>query len=76
MQGWLNDGGHSGYANQFAIDVLGLDANYAPQVDDKDENTSYAGWDREIIAPADGTIVYAATMFPTTRPQTDLIKTC
>jgi len=64
MQGWSNDGGHSGYANQFAIDVLGLDANYAPQVDDKDENTSYAGWDREIIAPADGTIVYARNDVP------------
>jgi peptidase M23-like protein len=59
MQGWINDGGHSGYANQLAIDVLGLDANYAPQTNDKDENSSYAGWDREIMAPADGTVVYA-----------------
>jgi hypothetical protein len=63
-QGWANDGGHSGYANQFAIDVLGLDGNYAPQIDDKDENTSYAGWDRAIIAPADGTVVYARNDVP------------
>jgi len=64
MQGWVNDGGHAGYANQFAVDVLGLDANYAPQTNDKDENTSYAGWDREIIAPADGTVVYARNDVP------------
>ena len=44
MQGWVNDGGHAGYANQFAVDVLGLDPNYAPQLNDKDENASYAGW--------------------------------
>jgi hypothetical protein len=64
MQGWINDGGHAGYANQFAIDVLGLDANYAPQVNDKDENASYAGWDREIVAPAAGTVVYARNDVP------------
>ena len=64
VQGWANDGGHAGHANQFAIDVLGLDPNYAPQVNDKDENTSYAGWDREIIAPADGTVVYARNDVP------------
>ena len=64
MQGWINDGGHSGYANQFAIDVLGLDANFAPQVNDKDENESYAGWDREILAPADGTVVYVRNDVP------------
>jgi hypothetical protein len=64
MQGWINDGGHSGYANQFAVDVLGLDANYAPRVNDKDENESYAGWNREILAPADGTVVYARNDVP------------
>jgi hypothetical protein len=63
-QGWVNDGGHSGYANQFAIDVLGLDPNYAPQTNDKDVNTSYAGWDREILAPAGGTVVYARNDVP------------
>jgi peptidase M23-like protein len=64
MQGWVNDGGHSGYANQFAVDVMGLDANYAPQINDKDENESYAGWDREILAPADGMVVYARNDVP------------
>jgi hypothetical protein len=64
MQGWVNDGGHSGYANQFAIDVLALDPNYAPQTNDKDENTSYSGWDREVLAPADGTVVYARNDVP------------
>jgi hypothetical protein len=54
MQGWINDGGHAGYANQFAIDVLGLDDNYAPQVNDKDENASYAGWDRKSSCPGGG----------------------
>jgi hypothetical protein len=64
MQGWINDGGHAGYANQFAIDVLGLDGNYAPQVNDRDENASYVGWDREIVAPAAGTVVYARNDVP------------
>jgi hypothetical protein len=64
VQGWINDGGHSAYANQFAIDVLGLDANYAPQTNDNDENTSYAGWDREILAPAAGTVIYARNDVP------------
>ncbi len=64
MQGWINDGGHAGYANQFAIDVLALDANYAPQVNDKDENASYAGWDREIVAPGAGTVVYVRNDVP------------
>jgi len=64
VQGWINDGGHSGYANQFAIDVLGVDGNYAPQANEKDENEAYAGWDREILAPADGTVVYARNDVP------------
>jgi len=35
-----------------------------PQLNDKDENASYAGWNREIIAPADGTVVYVRNDVP------------
>jgi hypothetical protein len=38
-------GGHGGvYGSDFAIDLRGLDENYAEQKDDADENSSAAGW--------------------------------
>jgi murein DD-endopeptidase MepM/ murein hydrolase activator NlpD len=36
-----------------------LDENYAEQKNDADENASSAGWGREILAPAAGTVTYA-----------------
>lgn len=54
-----NDGGHPNRSGQFAIDALGVDENYAPVSSPDDVNTAYAGWGREIIAPADGTVVVA-----------------
>ncbi|MBI4912289.1 MAG: M23 family metallopeptidase [Acidobacteria bacterium] len=55
-QGPVQDGGHGGYSNQFAIDVLALGPNYEPQVDDRDRNESYAGWDHPVLAPAEGVV--------------------
>lgn len=63
-QGPLQDGGHAGYANQHALDALGLDPNYAPQVNDQDENAAYAGWGREVVAMADGVVVHARNDVP------------
>jgi hypothetical protein len=64
-QDWVTNGGHgSGYGSDFAIDVDGLDQNYAPQTNDADENASDAGWGREILAPAAGTVTYARNDVP------------
>jgi hypothetical protein len=63
-QDWITNGGHGGYWNQFAIDVVGLDQNYATQKNDANENASDAGWGREILAPAAGTVTYARNDVP------------
>jgi hypothetical protein len=64
-QDWVTNGGHgSGYGNDFAIDVRGLDENYAEQKNDANENASAAGWGREILAPAAGTVTYARNDVP------------
>jgi peptidase M23-like protein len=66
-QDWVTNGGHSGHGNptnEFALDLRGLDENYAEQKNDADENASAAGWGREIIAPASGTVTYARNDVP------------
>ena len=68
-QDWVTNGGHGGghggvYGSDFAIDVRGLDENYAEQKNGGDENASAAGWGREILAPAAGTVTYARNDVP------------
>jgi hypothetical protein len=63
-QGPIQDGGHGGYANQHALDVLALTADYAPQLNDRDENEAYAGWGQEVLAMADGVVVHARNDVP------------
>src|SRR5580700_1355648 len=64
-QDWVTNGGHSGgIGTDFAIDVRGLDQNYAEQKNDADENASAWGWGREILAPAAGTVTYARNDVP------------
>ena len=64
-QDWITNGGHGGVWNAFAIDMRGLDSNFAAQLNDANENASDAGWGREIVAPAAGTVVYARNDVPT-----------
>jgi hypothetical protein len=64
-QDWITNGGHGGFWNAFATDIDGLDANYAAQLNDTNENASDPGWGREILAPAAGTVVYARNDVPT-----------
>jgi murein DD-endopeptidase MepM/ murein hydrolase activator NlpD len=54
-----NDGGHPNRSGQFALDVLGVDENYAPVSSPEDVNTAYTGWGRELLAPAAGVVVRA-----------------
>ncbi|HEU4880225.1 MAG TPA: M23 family metallopeptidase, partial [Gemmatimonadaceae bacterium] len=68
-QDWVTNGGHGGghggvYGSDFAIDLRGLDENYAEQKNDAEENASAAGWGREILAPAAGTVTYARNDVP------------
>ena len=68
-QDWGTNGGHGGghggvYGSDFAIDLRGLDENYAEQKNAGEENTSAAGWGREILAPAAGTVTYVRNDVP------------
>src|SRR5262249_28749957 len=68
-QDWVTNGGHGGghggvHGSAFALDVRGLDQNYAEQKNDADENASAAGWGREILAPAAGAVTYARNDVP------------
>jgi hypothetical protein len=63
-QDWITSGGHGGFWNAFAADLDGLDQNDG-ELSDANENASDAGWGREILAPAAGTVVYARNDVPT-----------
>ncbi|HXH68563.1 MAG TPA: peptidoglycan DD-metalloendopeptidase family protein [Candidatus Limnocylindrales bacterium] len=63
-QDYITNGGHGGFSNAFAIDIDGLDQNDG-ELGDANENAADAGWGREILAPAAGTVVYARNDVPT-----------
>ena len=64
-QAGVTNGGHRNRSGQFALDVVGLDANYASLRDGADRRpTDYVGWGRPLIAPADGTVVRAVAERP------------
>jgi hypothetical protein len=63
-QDWITSGGHGGFWNTFAVDLDGLDQNDG-EISDANENTADAGYGREILAPAAGTVVYARNDVPT-----------
>ncbi|HEX9084067.1 MAG TPA: M23 family metallopeptidase [Gemmatimonadaceae bacterium] len=62
-QDYITSGGHGGYSNAFAIDLDGLDQNDG-ELSDANENAADAGYGREIIAPAAGTVVYTRNDVP------------
>ena len=71
-QDWITNGGHGGgIGTDFAIDVRGLDQNYAEQKNDADENSSASGWGREILAPSAGIVTYARNDVPNNPRQGD-----
>ena len=68
-QDWITNGGHGGFHGgdsgaEFAVDLRGLDENWAEQKSNSDDNASASGWGREIIAPAAGTVIYARNDVP------------
>jgi hypothetical protein len=59
LQAGATNGGHRNRSGQFAIDLFGLDESWsiiAPG--DGKQNRDYRGWERELIAPADGVVVH------------------
>jgi murein DD-endopeptidase MepM/ murein hydrolase activator NlpD len=68
-QDWITNGGHGGAhggitGSDFAVDLRGLDENFAEQKSDANENAAAAGWGRDILAPAGGTVTYARNDVP------------
>ena len=64
-QDWITNGGHGGgFGTDFAVDLRGLDQNWAEEKNGGDENASAVGWGREILAPAAGTVTYARNDVP------------
>ena len=62
-QDWITSGGHSDFSTAFAIDLDGLDQKDG-ELSEADENAADAGYGREVIAPAAGTVVYARNDVP------------
>ena len=65
-QDYVTSGGHGGhgdFSNEFGIDIDGLDQNDG-ELSDDNQNAADAGWGREILAPASGTVVYARNDVP------------
>lgn len=62
-QDFITSGGHGGFWNAFGVDIDGLDQNDG-ELSDANENAADAGWGREILAPAAGTVVYARDDVP------------
>ena len=65
----ITNGGHGGFhggvnGTEFAADLRGLDENWAEQKKDSDDSAAAAGWGREILAPASGTVTYARNDVP------------
>jgi len=61
---WITSGGHKDFSNGFGVDMDGLDENDG-EISDANENEADAGYGREILAPAAGTVVYARNDVPT-----------
>lgn len=62
-QDWITTGGHHQFSNAFAIDLDGLNEKDG-ELSDANTNEADAGWGREIVAPAAGTVVYARNDVP------------
>ena len=70
-QGQINNGGHSGHSNQFALDFIALTEYYAPMVSFADSNSAFSTFGKELIAPADGEVIYARNDVPDNPPGSD-----
>ncbi|HWG32802.1 MAG TPA: M23 family metallopeptidase [Gemmatimonadaceae bacterium] len=61
---YITNGGHRDFFTAFGLDIAGLNEKWG-QLDTVPRFESHAGWGREVIAPASGTVVYARNDVPT-----------
>lgn len=64
LSGAVSDFGHTEKSQQFALDVLPVSDTGAWVTGDGSKNEDFVGWGKEIIAPGDGTVVYARDDVP------------
>jgi hypothetical protein len=62
--GTVLEGGHHEWSQMFASDILALGPTYNALISDGEKNSDFAGWGREVLAPAAGTIIYARNDVP------------
>ena len=64
MNGNVVEGGHHEWSQQFAYDIVGLDAHGGVVTGEGAKNDELVGWGREVIAPADGVVTYSRNDVP------------
>jgi hypothetical protein len=64
VNGNVIEGGHHEWSQQFAYDIVGLDAHGAVITGEGAKNEDFLGWGREVIAPADGVVTYSRNDIP------------
>jgi murein DD-endopeptidase MepM/ murein hydrolase activator NlpD len=64
LNGYGIDGGHAAWGQLFALDISGLDKNYGIMRPTGSKNSDFAGWNKDVLAPAAGTIAYARNDVP------------
>jgi murein DD-endopeptidase MepM/ murein hydrolase activator NlpD len=62
--GRVTEGGHHEWSQNFAYDIIGLGPTLNALVHEGTANADFAGWGREVLAPAGGTIAYARNDVP------------
>jgi murein DD-endopeptidase MepM/ murein hydrolase activator NlpD len=58
------EGGHHEWSQMFASDILALGPRYNALATEGEKNSDFAGWGREVLAPARGRVVYARNDVP------------
>ncbi|MCM8558426.1 M23 family metallopeptidase [Sphingomicrobium sediminis] len=62
--GVFNNNGHGWIRSRFAYDFLGLSDTYGPMTDPEYRNENLAGFGMDVIAPADGKVVFIEDRVP------------
>jgi murein DD-endopeptidase MepM/ murein hydrolase activator NlpD len=62
--GRVTEGGHHEWSQNFAYDILALGPMLNALLREGTANADFAGWGREVLAPAGGTVAYARNDVP------------
>lgn len=63
-RGVFNNNGHGWHRSRFAYDFLGLSATYGPMTSPEYRNENLAGFGMDVIAPANGVVVFIEDRLP------------